>query len=135
MILTFSDSPRWVFSLLFLTKYSLTILFKQAGLLMYTKAFNPFIPEVEWKILDMPYFYLGKNSSPFSWSKNFLLYFKPFSFWALALADHSLFSSVSLWSICVWNKYCNTVILRHFCSDIRSRKCNDLSEGTTKHDA
>ena len=35
-------------------------LFKQGGLVMYTADFNHFAWEEEAKILDMPYFYLGK---------------------------------------------------------------------------
>ena len=35
-------------------------LFKQGGLVMYTADFNHFAWEEKAKILDMPYFYLGK---------------------------------------------------------------------------
>ena len=58
---------------------------------MYTAYFNQFAWEEEAKILDLPYFYLGKYRVPFcrTLNANLFLHLKPFLFWVLAVVYHS----------------------------------------------
>ena len=72
------------------------LLFEKAGLLMFTKEFNPFVWEEELKILDLSYFYLGINNINFLKSNDWVD-FKHFSSLELGLEFHLQCFSLNIW--------------------------------------